>query len=110
MEDLNISAAAGIRAGKLRVNGSAAYIDEIKFKESHINLFVNVKVINDETILNQELLTFNKMQSIVKNYDMFTEHYGDGFISGFISGGGTYYLYYHTGLMKLTIGINPAQS
>ena len=90
IEDLNISAAAGIRSGKLSVNGSTTYINESKFKESHINFFVNIKVTNDKMVLNQELLTFNEMQSIMKNHNTtsFTEHYGDGFISGFISGGG----------------------
>ena len=94
IEDLNISAAAGIRAGKLSVNGSTAYINESKFKESHINLFVNVKVTNDKLVLNQELVTFNEMKSVIKNSNTFTEHYGDGYISSFISGGGKWELPY----------------
>ena len=88
MEDLNISAAAGIRAGRLSVSGSAAYINERKFKESHINFFVNVKVANDKMALNQELLRFNEIQSVMEDCTKFTKTYGDGFISGFISGGG----------------------
>lgn len=88
MEDLNMSAAAGIRAGKLSVSGSAAYINERKFKESHINFFVNVKVANDNRVLSQEHLRFNEIKTVMEDRNKFIETYGDGFISGFISGGG----------------------
>ena len=88
MEALDMSAAAGIWASKLSIGGSAAYINERKFKESHINFLVNVKVANDKTILNQELLKFNEIKPVMENRNTFIETYGDGFISGFISGGG----------------------
>ena len=92
MENLNMSAAAGIRAGKLSLGGGAAYINERKFKESNIKFFINVKVINDKTELNQELLRFNEIKSVMEDRKKFTNTYGDGFISGFISGGGKWYL------------------
>ena len=83
-----MSPAVGIWAGKLGRSGGAAYINERKFKESHINLFINVKVVNDKTVLNQELLRFNELKSVMEDRKKFTNTYGDGFISGFISGGG----------------------
>lgn len=39
-------------------------------------------------VLDQELVTFNEMPSVMKKHNTFIQHYGDGFISGFISGGG----------------------
>lgn len=87
VENLNISAAASIRTGTLRASGSAAYVNENKFKESNINFMVNVQVMNDKTELDQELLKFNAINSVVNSPEMFTKHYGDGFISGFIEGG-----------------------
>ena len=88
IEDLNMSTAAGIRSGRFSFSGSATYIDEKKFKESDVNFFVNVKVENDKTVLNQELLKFNEIPSVMENGNKFVRTYGDGFISGFISGGG----------------------
>lgn len=88
IEELNLSAATAIRSGRSSISESAAYINEKKFKESHINFFVNVKVANDKTVLNQELLRFNEIKSVMANGNKFVETYGDGFISGFISGGG----------------------
>ena len=39
-------------------------------------------------MLDQDKLTFNEIKSVMDNANSFTEHYGDGFISGFIEGGG----------------------
>ena len=104
IEDLNMSAAAGIRSGRFRISGSAAYINEAKFKESDINFFVNVKVENDKTVLNQELLKFNEIKSAMENSNKFVKTYGDGFISGFIFGGGKqcyHYARYPTAFIQL---------
>ena len=92
MEDLNMSPAVGIWAGKLSLSGGTTYINERKFKDSHINLFINVKVVNDKTVLNQELLRFNEIKSVMEDRKRFTDTYGDGFVSGFVSGGGKWYI------------------
>lgn len=65
----------------------AAYLDSSKVKESDINYFVQVKVVNQQLIAD-DATKFNVIPNIpVTNQKRFTEVYGDSYISGFLEGG-----------------------
>ena len=60
-------------------SASASFVDTNKFKESDINFYLTVKVIN-QTINLKDALVFQPIPSV--NKDNFTEVFGDTFISG----------------------------
>ncbi|GMG09627.1 unnamed protein product [Aspergillus oryzae] len=65
----------------------AAYLDSSKVKESDINYFVQVKVVNQQLIAD-DATKFNVIPNIpVTDDKRFTEVYGDSYISGFLKGG-----------------------
>ncbi|QMW38422.1 hypothetical protein G4B11_001658 [Aspergillus flavus] len=65
----------------------AAYLDSSKVKESDINYFVQVKVVNQQLIAD-DATKFNVIPNIpVTDDKRFTEVYGDSYISGFLEGG-----------------------
>lgn len=78
-DDMNISGSLSIKAGSIGGSGRGAFIDSDKFKESDLNFYISVKVIN-QTINVKDALAYNPLSTVDdKN---FSEVYGDSFISG----------------------------
>lgn len=64
-----------------------AYVDSSKVKDSDINFFVQVKVVNQQLIAD-DVTKFNSIANVpAKDQKRFTDIYGDSFISGFLEGG-----------------------
>jgi hypothetical protein len=84
MDDMSISGSLSIKAGKIGGSGKGSFVDSDKFKESDLNFYISVKVIN-QTINFKDALVYNPLRSV--NKDNFREVYGDSFISGFLEGG-----------------------
>ena len=83
-DDMNISGSLSIKAGKFGGSGRGAFIDSDKFKESDLNFYISVKVVN-QTINFKDALVYNPVRSVDK--ENFNAVFGDGFISGFQEGG-----------------------
>jgi hypothetical protein len=83
-EDMSVSASLSIKAGKVGGSGKGSFVDSDKFKESDLNFYISVKVVN-QTINFKDPLVYNPLRSV--NKDNFREIYGDSFISGFVEGG-----------------------
>ena len=83
-DDMNISGGLSIKYGTIGGSGRGAFIDSDKFKESDLNYYISVKVIN-QTINIKDALEFNHIPNVLP-VD-FTKVYGDCFISGFLEGG-----------------------
>lgn len=84
MDDMSVSGSLSIKAGKIGGSGKGSFVDSDKFKESDLNFYISVKVIN-QTINFKDALVYNPLRSVDK--DNFREVYGDSFISGFLEGG-----------------------
>ncbi|KAI1266124.1 hypothetical protein F5Y18DRAFT_435050 [Xylariaceae sp. FL1019] len=84
MDDMSVSGSLSIKAGKVGGSGKGSFVDSDKFKESDLNFYISVKVVN-QTINFKDALVFNPLRSVDENN--FREVYGDSFISGFIEGG-----------------------
>lgn len=84
MNDMSVSGSLSIKAGKVGGSGKGSFVDSDKFKESDLNFYISVKVIN-QTINFKDALVHNPLSSV--NKDNFREVYGDSFISGFVEGG-----------------------
>ncbi|KAF2743081.1 hypothetical protein M011DRAFT_529339 [Sporormia fimetaria CBS 119925] len=84
LDDMSVSGSLSIKAGKIGGSGKGSFVDSDKFKESDLNFFISVKVVN-QTINFKDALVFNPLRSVTK--DNFRDIYGDSFISGFIEGG-----------------------
>lgn len=62
-------------------------MDSSKVKDSDINFFVQVKVVNQQLIAD-DVTKFNAIENVpAKDQKRFTDIYGDSFISGFLEGG-----------------------
>ncbi|ODM15565.1 hypothetical protein SI65_09168 [Aspergillus cristatus] len=86
-EALNISGALEIKWNGLNVQGSASYLDSSKVKESDLNYFVQVKVVNQQLIADNTT-KFNAIPNVpVTDTKRFTDIYGDSYVSGFLEGG-----------------------
>ncbi|BAE55566.1 unnamed protein product [Aspergillus oryzae RIB40] len=86
-EALNISGALEIKYQGMGAKAAGSYLDSSKVKESDINYFVQVKVVNQQLIAD-DATKFNVIPNIpVTNQKRFTEVYGDSYISGFLEGG-----------------------
>ncbi|KAB8206009.1 hypothetical protein BDV34DRAFT_224878 [Aspergillus parasiticus] len=86
-EALNISGALEIKYQGMGAKASGSYLDSSKVKESDINYFVQVKVVNQQLIAD-DATKFNVIPNIpVTDQQRFTEVYGDSYISGFLEGG-----------------------
>ncbi|KAJ5360780.1 hypothetical protein N7517_009971 [Penicillium concentricum] len=84
---MNVSGHLEIKYNGIGVNGSASYIDSSKVKESDINYFVQVKVVNQQ-LIPEDLSRFNAIANVsATDRSRFTEIYGDSFVSGFLEGG-----------------------
>ncbi|TAQ87233.1 hypothetical protein B7494_g4480 [Chlorociboria aeruginascens] len=86
-DDMNISGSLSIKAGKFGGSGRGAFIDSDKFKESDLNFYISVKVVN-QTINFKDALEYNRIRSVDSGDSAkFREVFGDCFISGFQEGG-----------------------
>ncbi|KAL7953154.1 hypothetical protein V8C34DRAFT_297756, partial [Trichoderma compactum] len=57
---MNVSAASSIKSGTIRISGNSLSVDEAKFADSDLNVFISVKVINQTTaIKNPDFLGHN---------------------------------------------------
>jgi len=83
-EDMCVSGSLSIKAAKIGGSGRGSFIDSDKFKESDLNFYISVKVIN-QTLNFKDALVFNPLRSVDSNN--FQQVYGDSFISGFLEGG-----------------------
>jgi hypothetical protein len=76
---MNISGSLSIRYGSIGGSGKGSFVDSDKFKESDLNFFISVKVIN-QSINIKDALVYQALPSVDdKN---FTQTFGDCFISG----------------------------
>ncbi|RTE82404.1 hypothetical protein BHE90_003036 [Fusarium euwallaceae] len=80
---MNISASLSIKTATIGGGASGQFIDSDKFKESDINFFVQVKVVN-QAIIGEDYTEFQPVLPVGAN---FNEVYGDTYISGFEEGG-----------------------
>ncbi|KAF2442344.1 hypothetical protein P171DRAFT_314280, partial [Karstenula rhodostoma CBS 690.94] len=89
-EDLCVSGSLSIKAGKIGGSGKGSFVDSDKFKQSDLNFYISVKVVN-QTINFKDALVYNPVRSIKegdpKAGDKFKKIFGDSFIAGFIEGG-----------------------
>ncbi|KAF1924819.1 uncharacterized protein M421DRAFT_271364 [Didymella exigua CBS 183.55] len=84
MDDMSVSGSLSIKAGKVGGSGKGSFVDSDKFKESDLNFYISVKVVN-QTINFKDASVFNPLRSVDANN--FREVYGDSFVSGFVEGG-----------------------
>ena len=86
-EDMCISGSLSIKAGKIGGSGKGSFVDSDKFKESDMNFYISVKVVN-QTINFKDALVYNPVKSLGKaSSSDFQKIFGDSFISGFVEGG-----------------------
>ncbi|KAI9924692.1 hypothetical protein MW887_006544 [Aspergillus wentii] len=86
-EAMNISGALEIKYQGMGAKASGAYVDSSKVKDSDINYFVQVKVVNQQLIAD-DATKFNVIPNIpVTDQQRFTDVYGDSYVSGFLEGG-----------------------
>ncbi|KAG7406377.1 hypothetical protein Forpe1208_v013961 [Fusarium oxysporum f. sp. rapae] len=83
-DDMNISGSLSIKYGTIGGSGKGSFIDSDKFKESDLNFFINVKVIN-QSINIKDALVFQGLPSVDENN--FRSVFGDCYIAGFLEGG-----------------------
>ncbi|KAF0643184.1 hypothetical protein FPSE5266_07850 [Fusarium pseudograminearum] len=83
-DEMNISGSLSIKYGAIGGSGKGSFIDSDKFKESDLNFFISVKVIN-QSINIKDALIFQALPSV--NDKNFVDVFGDCFISGFLEGG-----------------------
>ncbi|KAM0425738.1 hypothetical protein ACHAPT_008986 [Fusarium lateritium] len=77
---MNISASLSIKTATIGGGASGQFIDSDKFKESDINFFVQVKVVN-QAIIDEDYTEFQKVLPVGAKFNE------DTFISGFEEGG-----------------------
>lgn len=83
-DDMSVSGSLSIKAAKIGGSGRGSFVDSDKFKESDLNFYISVKVIN-QTLNFKDALVYNPLRSV--DAANFLEIYGDSFISGFLEGG-----------------------
>ena len=83
-DDMCISGSLSIKAAKIGGSGKGSFVDSDKFKESDLNFYISVKVVN-QTVNFKDALVYNPVDSVTK--DDFKQVFGDSFISGFVEGG-----------------------
>jgi hypothetical protein len=83
-EDLCVSGSLSIKAGKIGGSGKGSFVDSDKFKQSDLNFYISVKVVN-QTINFKDALVYNPVRSVTA--DNFKNIFGDSFIAGFVEGG-----------------------
>ncbi|RGP58775.1 hypothetical protein FSPOR_11795 [Fusarium sporotrichioides] len=83
-DEMNISGSLSIKYGAIGGSGKGSFIDSDKFKESDLNFFISVKVIN-QSINIKDALIYQALPSVDEKN--FVDVFGDCFISGFLEGG-----------------------
>ncbi|KAG7294217.1 hypothetical protein NEMBOFW57_004287 [Staphylotrichum longicolle] len=83
-DDMCVSGSLSIKSGKIGGSGRGSFIDSDKFKESDLNFYISVKVVN-QTVNFKDALEYNPISCLSKQN--FAKVYGDSFISGFLEGG-----------------------
>ncbi|KAJ4024669.1 hypothetical protein NW766_000909 [Fusarium irregulare] len=83
-EDMNISGSLSIKYGSIGGKGKGSFVDSDKFKESDLNFFISVKVIN-QSINIKDALVFQGLPSV--DDTNFRSVFGDCYIAGFLEGG-----------------------
>ncbi|KAF7551363.1 hypothetical protein G7Z17_g5057 [Cylindrodendrum hubeiense] len=83
-EDMNISGSLSIKYGAIGGSGKGSFVDSDKFKESDLNFFISVKVVN-QSINIKDALVFQGLPSV--DGSNFLPVFGNCFISGFLEGG-----------------------
>lgn len=83
-DDMGISASLSIKMGNIGGSAKGSFIDTDKFKDSDLNYYISVKVLN-QSINFRDALEFNPIPSVDETN--FTDVFGDSFISGFLEGG-----------------------
>ncbi|KAK6716852.1 hypothetical protein SNK05_000051 [Fusarium graminearum] len=78
-DEMNISGSLSIKYGAIGGSGKGSFIDSDKFKESDLNFFISVKVIN-QSINIKDALIFQALPSV--DDTNFVDVFGDCFISG----------------------------
>ncbi|KAK5679287.1 hypothetical protein LTS10_008102 [Elasticomyces elasticus] len=81
---MNVSAALSIQTGQIGGTASGTFIDSDKFKESDLNFFIQVNVVNQEHMA-WDYEQFQMVKGL--NAGNFNEIYGDCFIAGWEEGG-----------------------
>lgn len=76
---MSISGALSIKYGAIGGSGRGAFVNSDKFKDSDLNFYISVKVVN-QTINMRDSLVYQPLRS-VDSAD-FRKVYGDSFISG----------------------------
>jgi hypothetical protein len=84
MDALNISTSMSIKYGTIHGNGNASFVNENKVLDSDLNYVVTV-IVNNDARSQVEDMEFQDIPGLP--LDLFTEVYGDSFISGFTEGG-----------------------
>jgi len=85
-DDMCISGALSVKMAKIGGSGRGSFVDSDKFKQSDLNFYISVKVVN-QTINFKDALVYNHMRSCEPGSDDWKKVYGDSFISGFVEGG-----------------------
>ncbi|KAF2151443.1 hypothetical protein K461DRAFT_280233 [Myriangium duriaei CBS 260.36] len=85
-DDMCISGALSVKMAKIGGSGRGSFVDSDKFKQSDLNFYISVKVVN-QTVNFKDALQYNRMRSVEPGSDDFNKVYGDSFISGFVEGG-----------------------
>ncbi|KAF0636019.1 hypothetical protein FPSE5266_20341 [Fusarium pseudograminearum] len=83
-DDMNISGSLSIKYGSIGGAGKGSFVDSDKFKESDLNFFISVKVIN-QSINIKDALVFQGLPSV--DQTNFRSVFGDCYIAGFLEGG-----------------------
>ncbi|KAM0364521.1 hypothetical protein ACHAPK_010555 [Fusarium culmorum] len=83
-DDMNISGSLSIKYGSIGGAGKGSFVDSDKFKESGLNFFISVKVIN-QSINIKDALVFQGLPSV--DQANFRSVFGDCYIAGFLEGG-----------------------
>lgn len=83
-DDMSVSGSLSIKAARIGGSGRGSFVDSDKFKESDLNFYISVKVVN-QTLNFKDALVYNPLRSVQASN--FQEVYGDSFISGFLEGG-----------------------
>jgi len=81
---MNISGSLSIKYGSIGGAGKGSFVDSDKFKESDLNFFISVKVIN-QSINIKDALVFQGLPSV--DDTNFRSVFGDCYIAGFLEGG-----------------------
>lgn len=87
--NMNVSGSLSIRYGEISGGASGSFVDVESFQDSDINFMISVKVVNQHTNVKDQLMfvPLDADDQHPPSDAVFTQTYGDSFISGFQEGG-----------------------